>query len=218
MIKDDISRPEQVEATLALLHTIEEDGAQSQRGIAQRLGVALGLANALVKRCLTKGVIKIQEAPARRFVYYLTPEGFSEKAQLVRDYLKVSLSFFRRARAAYEGIFDPLKSDGKPIALLGGGELAEIAVLSAGALGVPLAAIVIPGSNLKEFHGIPVVPSLDALAEKGIQHLVIADADRPQQSYDDLQCLYADDQIHAPDFLHIRRLVVTPEKVEETAA
>ena len=44
------------------------------------MGVALGLANSYLKRCIRKGFIKITEAPANRYLYYLTPQGFAEKA------------------------------------------------------------------------------------------------------------------------------------------
>src|SRR3546814_11880534 len=63
------------------------------------MGVALGLANALLKRCAAKGLVKIQNAPARRYAYYLTPKGFAEKSRLVAEYLEPSLHFFRGSRS-----------------------------------------------------------------------------------------------------------------------
>jgi len=45
------------------------------------LDIALGLVNAYVKRSIKKGLVKVSQAPARRYAYYLTPQGFSEKSR-----------------------------------------------------------------------------------------------------------------------------------------
>jgi hypothetical protein len=74
---------------LGLLESVERDGAQSQRKLASDLGIALGLVNAYLKRCVKKGLLKIGQAPARRYAYYLTPHGFAEKSRLYASYLTV---------------------------------------------------------------------------------------------------------------------------------
>ena len=84
---------------LGLLSSVESDGARSQRRIAAELGIALGLVNAYLKRCVKKGLVKVHDAPARRYAYYLTPQGFAEKSRLTVQYLSDSFSFFRQAKA-----------------------------------------------------------------------------------------------------------------------
>ena len=91
--------PQDAATMVALLDAIGADDQHTQRSLAVRLDVALGLANALLKRCVAKGLVKIQNAPARRYAYYLTPKGFAEKSRLVAEYLETSLNFFRRARS-----------------------------------------------------------------------------------------------------------------------
>jgi DNA-binding MarR family transcriptional regulator len=71
---------------LGLLQAIEQKDNISQRHLAQEMGVALGLANSSLKRCVKKGGIKITTAPANRYLYYLTPNGFAEKARLTADF------------------------------------------------------------------------------------------------------------------------------------
>ena len=51
---------------LGLLESVDRDGGQSQRARASEFGVALGLVNAYLKRCVRKGLVKVKEAPARR--------------------------------------------------------------------------------------------------------------------------------------------------------
>ena len=48
----------------------------TQRSMANELGIALGMANAYIKRCIRKGFIKVRQIPSNRYAYYLTPTGF----------------------------------------------------------------------------------------------------------------------------------------------
>ena len=64
---------------LELMSRIERDPAISQRALASELGIALGLMNAYLKRCVKKGWIKVGHASASRLAYSLTPQGFVEK-------------------------------------------------------------------------------------------------------------------------------------------
>ncbi len=97
---------------LALLQAVGDEERLTQRGLSARLGTALGLTNALIKRCIRKGLIKIGKAPTRRYPYYLTPKGLAEKSRLVGEYLSFSLYFFRRARADYVDIVTTCRSRG----------------------------------------------------------------------------------------------------------
>ncbi len=116
-------------ATLSLLTALEDGESVTQRGLAVRIGVALGLTNSLLKRAVRKGLVKVGEAPAKRFAYYVTPKGFHEKGRLVADYLTSSLTFFRRAREEYVDLFQQIRDRGYTrVALVGTGELAEIAI------------------------------------------------------------------------------------------
>src|SRR6202047_1963447 len=89
---------EKTRIMLGLLESVQRGDAHSQRRLAAELGIALGLVNAYLKRCIKKGLVKVSEAPARRYAYYLTPHGFAEKSRLTVEYLSWSFSFFRRAR------------------------------------------------------------------------------------------------------------------------
>ena len=94
----------QVERDLEILTAIEEGEPLTQRALAKRLGVALGLANLYLKRLARKGCIKIVEFPRKpaarkRLRYLLTPRGMTEKTRLTYEHMAYSLSLYRRARA-----------------------------------------------------------------------------------------------------------------------
>src|SRR5512147_747867 len=92
-----------VERHLEILTAIEEGTPLTQRALAERLGVALGLANLYLKRLAGKGFIKVREFPTKpyagkRLRYVLTPKGATEKARLTYEYIGHSLQLFRRTR------------------------------------------------------------------------------------------------------------------------
>src|ERR1700758_5097982 len=148
---------------LDLLNSVD-DGAQSQRRIAADLGIALGLVNAYLKRCVKKGLVKVSEAPARRYAYYLTPQGFAEKSRLTVEYLSLSFSFFRQARADCTQTFSLAKERNfQNLVLSGKSDLAEIAVLSAVDSAIAIVGIVDPNANMDQFVGKPLVASYDKL-------------------------------------------------------
>lgn len=145
-----------------LLAFVEREAHVSQRALASELGVALGLVNIYIKRCVKKGLIKVQEVPSRRYAYYLTPSGLAEKSRLTAEYLSWSLSFFRRARAQCTALLEEARERKlDSLALYGGSDLTEIAILCASELGVAIVAVVDEGMRKQSLFNIPVVAALD---------------------------------------------------------
>src|SRR6201988_111455 len=97
---------------LGLLNSVENDGDRAQRRMGADLGIALGLVNAYLKRCIKKGLVKVHDAPAQRYAYYLTPQGFAEKSRLTVRYLSDSFSFFRMAKSDCARTFEAAKTAG----------------------------------------------------------------------------------------------------------
>ena len=101
--------------------------AQTQRRLASDLGVALGLVNAYSKSCINKGLVKVRDAPARRYAYYLTPKGFAEKSRLTIEYLTHSFSLFSSGESGIHGHSAFRRGRGvSRLAVLGASDLAEI--------------------------------------------------------------------------------------------
>jgi len=153
---------------LGLLESVERDGAsQSQRGLAAELGIALGLVNLYLKRCIRKGFVKVASAPSHRFAYYLTPQGFAEKSRLTVEYLSYSLGFFREAKSDCAEQVDIARERGlQRIVLAGVSDLAEIAVLCVAESSIVISAVVDSKSDRIRFLGIPVVSSFDAVSNE----------------------------------------------------
>lgn len=149
---------------LGLLNSVEHDGARSQRHFAAELGIALGLVNAYLNRCIKKGLVKASQAPARRYAYYLTPQGFTEKSRLTVEYLSSSFGFFRKAKADCIKALETAKERKlKRLVLLGVSDLAEVAAICAIESGVVLVCTVDPLNKVDRFVGLPVVGDLEAI-------------------------------------------------------
>src|SRR6266576_3626793 len=143
---------ENARIVLGLLESVERDGAQSQRKLASELGIALGLVNAYLKRAVKKGLVKVGQAPARRYAYYLTPHGFSEKSRLTVEYLSASFSFFRKAKEEYTDLFGIACARGIPrVVLVGRSDLCEIAILCAVDNPIKIVALVDSEAGVSRF-------------------------------------------------------------------
>lgn len=196
--------------TVELLDNVAGKEAPNQRALAAKIGISVGLVNALVHRAVRKGLIKIKEVPARRYAYYLTPKGLAEKSKLVAEYLDYSLTFFRIARQEYSDVFGRCAAAGKKrVVLCGAGELAEIASLGANGIDIALVAVLDHETNHSHVAGLPVIRDANELDPGTI--LVITDGRQPQKTFDRLIALVERERVIAPPFLRISTEALLPQ-------
>lgn len=187
-----------------LLASVEREAHVSQRKLASELGVALGLVNTYIKRCVKKGLIKVQQVPSRRYAYYLTPHGFAEKSRLTAEYLAWSLTFFRRARGECAELMAEANRRGwRNVGLAGGSDLAEIAILSAAEQGVSVAILVDAGMRNPTLLGVCVAARVADVAPEP-DGWVVTGIVEPQTIYDGLVAEFGAARVLAPCMLSIR--------------
>jgi hypothetical protein len=165
------------------------------------MGVALGLANSYLRRCVRKGWVKVGEAPAHRYLYYLTPKGLTEKTRLTAKYLSNSFAFYRKAGESCERLFhDCLANDWKRMLLCGVSDLAEIAALRAIDKGIEVLGTYDPQAERSRFVSKPVWRELADAAAPDVW--LVTDLAMPQEMYDRLNTqLGAAERILVPDIL-----------------
>jgi hypothetical protein len=188
---------------LEFLTAVERGEVVTQKSLSQRIGIAVGLINALLKRSMVRGYVKARQAPYKRYAYYLTPEGFAEKSRLVGEYLQSSLEFFRKARGQYTEIFQAARRAGHDrLAIVGGGELTDIAVLAAYSEGIAVVAIIEPDArDGSQRFGVPVERDLADIGP--LDAVIIANEHAPQALYEELRRSFPIDRIFAPALLRI---------------
>ena len=188
------------EIMLGVLGAVDR-GNITQRRLSSELGIAVGLVNTCIKRCVNKGLIKVQEIPPRRYVYYLTAKGFMEKSRLVAEYFVSSLDFFRRAKASCEETLSAMAAAGhKRVAMAGASDLAEIATIVATDLNVEIVAIVDGQAAQSKILGIPVRPDIKSVADR-IDAVMITSLSAPQNTYEMAMTELGADRVYLPSVL-----------------
>ena len=116
---------------LEILSHIEENPDITQADLATQLGVAVGSVNWYIKRLINKGYIKATQMQRRRLRYLLTPKGFAEKTRLTKEFMQMSLHWYRVTRADSQRLLAEVKQAGyDTVCIQGDGDLAEIVYLS----------------------------------------------------------------------------------------
>jgi DNA-binding MarR family transcriptional regulator len=129
--------------TLQILEEIEKDHIASQRYLARKLNVSLGLVNAFIKRMAHKGYFKATTIPKNRVKYMLTPKGAAEKTRLTYLYIQHSLAYYKTARSRLRELFQNLAKAGiSKVVFYGATELAEIAYVSLQETDIDLVAVI----------------------------------------------------------------------------
>ncbi len=158
---------------LQLLTEVERNPGATQRSLAKKLGVALGLTNLYIKRLARKGYIKVTTIPSNRIKYLLTPRGIAEKTRLTYEYMQYSLNYYRDMRQKLKVVIASLLDRStKRIVIYGTGEVAELAYLSLAEAGLMPVAFV--GDHRSgSFLTCPVV-SADALGGLDFDAVLVA--------------------------------------------
>lgn len=160
-----------------LLEAVHQDARITQRGLASRLGIALGLANTYLKRLMRKGYIKCVNVQPNRVIYLLTPRGIAEKARLTYEFMDYSLHLYREVRQHLRQTLQECAAAGERVAIYGRGEAAELAYLCLKESGLePVAVFDSEGGAV--FLGMPV-RGIDEQARVEYDLLIVATLEPP---------------------------------------
>jgi DNA-binding PadR family transcriptional regulator len=161
---------------LLLLSELDRNGGATQRTLATKLGVALGLTNLYLKRLTHKGYIRVSTTPRSRIRYLLTPQGFTEKSRLTYLYMQYSLSHYRDMRTRLKEMMSTFDgTHGQRVVIYGTTELAELAYLSLREMNIDCVGF-IDESSRESFLSCPV-SSPEMLAGWHFDQVLITDLD-----------------------------------------
>ena len=143
---------------LKLLEAVEQDSRITQRSLAHKVGIALGLTNIYVKRLVRKGYIKCVNVQSNRISYLITPRGIAEKARLTYEFMDYSLHLYGEVRQHLREVLQECAAADRLVAIYGRGEAAELAYLSLKEFGLDPVAIFDVVKGRESFLGMPVRP------------------------------------------------------------
>ena len=162
---------------LQLLEAVEQEATITQRTLARRLGIALGLTNLYLRRLVRKGHVKCVTVAPNRLVYMLTPRGVSRKARLTYEFMKYSLDFYRDVRKHLRNSLSDAVRQRQRVAIYGTGELAELVYLLVKELGLELVAVS-DDHGQGQFLGLSV-QRLGDVDQRAYDVLIVAVLERP---------------------------------------
>jgi DNA-binding MarR family transcriptional regulator len=148
--------------SLQILDELSNNDSLTQRDLSVRLGIALGLVNSYIKNLVAKGYITVKAIPAKRYAYYLTPKGFTEKTRLTYDLLHDYTRVYREARKNLTQLFHDLQTNGmKRIVFAGVDEVAEISYITLQETTLELVAVMDAEKTGSNFFGMTIRPFPD---------------------------------------------------------
>ena len=141
-----------------MLSEVEATPEASQRDLSRRMGIALGLTNLLLRNLAQKGYIRATQAGWKRWIYALTPSGFTRKMQLTVSYIYRFLDHYQQVRRTLRAELASLAlNEESRVAIYGTGELAELVYLGLRELGIEeIDVFGLDGSSGDRFLGMSV--------------------------------------------------------------
>ena len=168
------------------LRMLEELGTATpvtQRELAGKVGIALGLANAILKRLAHQGFIKVRNLDARRLGYSITPKGMQEKSRLAYRTMVRTVDFYKQARYRVKHNLLKARAAGiEKVAIFGINDVAEIVFLTLQELDMTLDLVVSPGHPGETWLGRPV-RSVEVLKSSGVDAVIVTDLNKTPGAY-----------------------------------
>lgn len=160
---------------LQLLSEIEANPEVTQRQLSSKLGIALGLTNVMLRSLAQKGYLRATQASWKRWIYALTPDGFSQKFRLTVAYVNRVLDHYRSVRQTLREQLKPMAlHEESRVAIYGTGEFAELVYLGLKELKIEEIDFFGPkGPDPHGFLGMPV-RALSALQPEQYDRVIIA--------------------------------------------
>jgi DNA-binding MarR family transcriptional regulator len=152
-------KPPQEMRELNILQELEKNPVISQRELSNKFGIALGVTNACLKRMARRGWIRIMGLSHRRIRYYLTPQGFAEKAKLSVHLISWTVQHYAALKDIFgEKLLEMEASGIERVVFYGVGDEMEIAYVTLQGVQLKLVGIVEDEEKVgeKEVFGFPL--------------------------------------------------------------
>jgi len=153
---------------LETLLEIKQNPSLTQRSLAHRLNISLGLTNAILQNLIHRGWIKAKKITGRKILYLITPQGIARATSLVYDRFRETQNYYQYTKEMLTSYLNNLYTKGRgKAAIYGTSQLAEIAYLSLLDSPLQLHSIITddPSLSKKKFLGHEVL-TLSDFAQK----------------------------------------------------
>lgn len=172
-----------------LMSELEDGEPVSQREMAGRLNIALGLVNSYLKSLVQKGFVTVKTYPRNRYAYLLTPKGFAEKSRLAFQHLSNFNKLYAATRRDGYAMFTRLGKQGvKSVSFCGIDDLTEIFYLSLQEAGLELKTVMDAQETKQKFFNLSVL-GLEEGVKSSSGPIVVTSLQRAEELKQQLQLL-----------------------------
>lgn len=118
------------EKSYRVLEILSESREISQRELARRSGLSLGMVNLIINRLAKTGYIKVSGISRKKAAYILTPAGIVERMFRSYQYFLRACRVFQESRVRLESLLSSVVAGGnRRFAVLGEGDVASLVEL-----------------------------------------------------------------------------------------
>ena len=151
---------------LNTLLELKENPNLSQRSLAHKLDISLGLTNSILKNLISRGWIKAKKDTGRKLLYLITPQGIANVSRLMYTRFQETLHYYHYTKDLLTAYLMKLYQQGeKTVNIYGTGQLAEITYYAGVSTPLKLNAIITDDPSKKIFLGHEIF-SLSDFIEK----------------------------------------------------
>ena len=155
---------------LKTLLEIKDNPSVTQRSLAHRLNISLGLTNAILQNLIHRGWVKAKKLTGRKILYLITPQGMARATNLIYDRFRETQNYYQYTKELLTSYLTDLYHQGKRKAIIyGTNQLAEITYLSLLDSPIKLHSILSDETSKKKFLGHQVFTISD-FAQKYFQN------------------------------------------------
>ena len=139
---------------LDTLLELKENPSLSQRSLAHKLNISLGLTNSILKNLINRGLIKAKKDTGRKLLYIITPQGMANVSRLMYSRFQETLHYYHYTKDLLTAYLMKLYQQGeKTINIYGTGQLAEITYYAGISTPLKLNAIITDEPPKEKFLG-----------------------------------------------------------------
>jgi len=115
------------EREFEMINILASDANSTQRDIAARMEMSLGMVNILLKRLVTKGYLRAQQLDGKKIRYSLTPSGIGEKARKSYRYTIKTIASLKTIRSGLRQVLqDSYDQGNRDFMIVGNNDLSDL--------------------------------------------------------------------------------------------
>ena len=139
---------------LDTLLELKQNPSLSQRSLARKLNISLGLTNAIIKNLIFRGWLKAKKDTGRKLLYIITPKGMANVSRLMYSRFQETLHYYHYTKDLLTSYLMKIHQQGeRTVNIYGTGQLAEITYYAGISTPLKLNAIISDVPSKEKFLG-----------------------------------------------------------------